>query len=164
MEAESKPGSAQPIIALLFWLTVAFAAGFVGSQASFEGLRDWYPMAAKPSFTPPNWVFGPVWTVLYAMMGVAAWQVSQTSDSLKGVALGCWVVQAVLNALWSWLFFGWRNLAGATVECGVLAAIILVTAILFLRIRSSAGWLMVPYFLWVCFATFLTFSFWQLNR
>jgi len=164
MESESKPGSAQPIIALLFWLTVAYLAGFIGSQASFQGLQEWYPAAAKPSFTPPNWLFGPVWTILFAMMGVAAWQVSQTAHALKPLALGIFVVQIVLNALWSWLFFAWRQLAWATIECGVLALMILITAVLFFKIRKSAGWLMAPYFLWVCFATFLTYSIWQLNR
>jgi tryptophan-rich sensory protein len=125
-------------------------------------VRDWYPTIAKPAWTPPSWLFGPVWTILYAMMGVAAWLVWRRVG--WSGALVWFAIQLALNATWSPVFFGLHRLGLALVNIGLLWLAILGTTIAFWRVAPVAGGLFVPYLAWVSFATALNFAIWQLNR
>ena len=155
-------------LALLGWLVLVAAAGAVGAVASLDA-RAFYGALAKPAWAPPGWVFGPVWSALYVMMGVAAWLVWRTvpagvarlTDRRRGLAL--FVGQLALNALWTWLFFAWRRGAVAFAEILLLWLAIVVTAWYFSRVRELAAWLLVPYLCWVSFATALTWAVWQRN-
>ena len=148
-------------IGLGFWLAVTFAAAWIGSR--FQP-GDWYAGLIKPALTPPAWVFGPVWTLLYVMMATAAWLVWRM-DSLANaiVPLGLFLGQLALNALWSYLFFGLQRPGLAFLDIVALWLAILATLISFWRSNPSAGLLLLPYLLWVSFATYLNFQFWRLN-
>ena len=140
--------------------------GGLSGIATARGVQDWYPTLAKPSFNPPSWVFGPVWSVLYVMMGIAAflvWQKGWESGAVR-VALGLFAVQLVLNGLWSILFFGMRSPGLAFVEILVLWVAIGGTVALFWRVSPVAGMLLLPYEAWVTFAAVLNGSIWFLNR
>jgi benzodiazapine receptor len=140
-----------------------FAAAAIGSIASVRA-EAFYAEMFRPSWAPPGWLFGPVWTALYIMMAVAAWLVVQ-ERGWKGSrpAMNLFFLQLVFNALWSWIFFAWRSGGGAFAEILLLWVLILATLIAFWRIRPLAGALMLPYLLWVSFATALTLRVWQLN-
>lgn len=154
------------------WITLAVAiitselAGIVGSLFTVSAVREWYPTLIRPSFAPPSWVFGPVWTTLFALMGVAAWLVWEKGTRRQDVrvALGAFLVQLVLNTLWSIIFFGMQSLGGALMEIALLWLAIAATIILFARISKPAAWLLAPYILWVSFAAYLNYAFWVLNR
>jgi benzodiazapine receptor len=157
-----KPRSqASQIIGLLGWLLVVFAAAAVGAVASVDA-ASFYAQLSKPSWAPPAWLFGPVWSVLYSLMGVAAWLVWRSSGTHKA-ALGLFVAQLAANALWSWLFFGWNRGALAAMEVLVLLGLIGCTAVAFWRSSRVAALLLVPYLMWVSFASVLTWSVWQSN-
>jgi translocator protein len=146
---------------LALWLVLCFGAAAFGSQFS---PGEWYAELAKPAWTPPGWLFGPVWSVLYAMMGIAAWLIWKDAGfSGARVALGLFVFQLVLNAAWSWLFFGLQEPGLALVDIGLLWAAILATAVAFRHHRPLAAGLLVPYLLWVSFAAALNFEIWRLN-
>ncbi len=149
------------LIGLLGWLLVAFAAGSVGAVASVDA-SSFYAELSKPSWAPPAAVFGPVWSALYALMGVAAWLVWRSPGS-KGVAWGLFGAQLAANALWSWLFFAWHRGALAAVEVLVLLALIVATVGAFWRTSRLAALLLVPYLLWVSFASVLTWAVWRSN-
>jgi tryptophan-rich sensory protein len=147
--------------ALIVYLLAAFAAAGLGSRF-VPG--EWYRDLEKPSFNPPGAVFGPVWTVLYTMMAVAAWLVwRQRRQSNTQWALIVWCVQLVLNGAWSWLFFGRHEIGLALAEILLLWVAILVTTVLFRRVSKIAAALMLPYLGWVSFATVLNAAFWRLN-
>lgn len=146
---------------LLGWLLVAFAAAAVGAIASVDAAA-FYSQLSKPPWAPPGWLFGPVWSVLYSLMGVSAWLVWRSPGSTRG-ALALFGSQLVANALWSWLFFAWHRGALASVEVLVLLALIVWTVTAFWRINRLAAALLVPYLLWVGFASLLTWSVWQAN-
>jgi translocator protein len=148
-------------LALVGWLVACYLTAAVGSAAGSPG--PWYDALAKPSFNPPNWVFGPVWTVLYGMMGVAAWLVWRERHRIRTLALGLFAVHLVLNAAWSWFFFGLQDLQLAFAGIIVLWTAILTLTLLFWRIRPLAGALLLPYLAWVGFASFLNFTLWQMN-
>jgi len=157
-----KPRSlASQWVGLLGWLLAAFATGAVGAVASVDA-ASFYAELSKPSWAPPAWVFGPVWSGLYALMGIAAWLVWRSSGS-KRVALGFFGAQLVANALWSWLFFAWHRGALAAAEVLILLALIVATLVAFWRISRSAALLLVPYLLWVSFASLLTWAVWRSN-
>jgi tryptophan-rich sensory protein len=123
-----------------------------------------YAELVRPDWAPPAALFGPVWTLLYAMMAVSAWLVWMRRGSRPvRLALAVFVTQLALNALWSWLFFGWRLGGPAFLDIVVLWALIVATLVLFWRIRPLAGWLLVPYLAWVTFAAALNYRLWQLN-
>ena len=143
------------------WLVAAFAAGAVGAVASVDA-PSFYAQLSKPSWAPPAGVFGPVWSTLYALMGVAAWLVWR-SPGPKRVALGLFGAQLAANALWSWLFFAWHQGAMAAVEVLVLLALIVATVAAFWRSSRLAALLLVPYLLWVGFASALTWAVWRSN-
>ena len=149
------------LLGLAGWLLLAFAAAALGAIASIDA-PSFYAKLNKPSWAPPAGVFGPVWTFLYAAMGVAAWLVWRAPGARR-LALGLFGVQLVANVLWSWLFFAWQLGAAAAVEILVLLALIVATAAAFWRHSRVAGLLFVPYILWVAFASALTWSVWRGN-
>jgi tryptophan-rich sensory protein len=125
---------------------------------------SFYGQLAQPSWAPPASVFGPVWSVLYAMMGIAAWLVWREGGfAARRRALTVFVVQLALNALWSWLFFAWHHGALALLDIALLWVLIVVTIVLFWRVRPLAGALLLPYLAWVSFASALNYAVWQLN-
>lgn len=150
---------------LLITVMLPLLAGVIGSMFTVSAIQEWYPVLIKPALNPPSWVFGPVWTTLYIMMGVAAFLVWRRGEKFKSVVLplSLFGVQLVLNALWSIVFFGMHNLELAFIEILLLWFAILATIISFFKISKLAGWLLVPYLLWVSFASYLTFSIWMLN-
>ncbi|MFG6460274.1 TspO/MBR family protein [Roseateles sp. DXS20W] len=152
-----------PLIGLVLWLAVTFVAAAAGAIASMDA-PAFYAQLDKPGWAPPAWLFGPVWTVLYLLMGVAAWLVWRERPSQRADgALGLYLLQLGLNALWSWLFFGWRQGALAMVDVVLLLALVAITAAAFWRIRPLAGGLLLPYLAWVGFASVLTWAVWQRN-
>lgn len=159
----SRRSATSQVIGLLAWLAVAFGAAAVGAVASIDA-ASFYAQLAKPAWAPPGSVFGPVWSVLYLLMGIAAWLVWREQGA-RGMtpALGLFLVQLAANALWSWLFFAWRNGALAFADVLVLLALIVATLLAFWRIRRLAGILLLPYLAWVCFASALTWAVWQSN-
>ncbi len=156
---------ARDIVEAVVSIVVCQGAGLIGSLATFPSIPTWYASLEKPAFNPPNWVFGPVWTTLYTLMGIAAFLVWRKGISKREVkiALGIFLVQLVLNTLWSVIFFGLHFLAGGLVVIVVLWIAILLSILTFFRISKAAGALLIPYILWVSFATILNFSLWQLN-
>ncbi len=136
-------------------------AGIIGSIFTFSSISTWYALLEKPFFTPPAWVFGPAWTILYALMGIALYLVWEKGITPK--AMEFFGIQLTLNIVWSVLFFGLKNPLLAFIEIIGLWISILVTIIEFQRISSKAAWLLAPYLGWVTFAAVLNFFVWQLN-
>ena len=151
-------------LTFLAFLAASFAAAAIGGIATGSGVRDWYPTLAKPSWTPPSWLFGPVWTALYACIAVAGFLVWKKAGfrGATGTML-LFALQLILNAAWSWVFFGLRQPGWAFAEILVLWASILATTIALFRISGTAGALFVPYLLWVTFAAVLNGAIWRLN-
>lgn len=146
-------------------ILIAQAAGILGSVFTASNVGGWYTTLAKPELNPPAWVFGPVWTTLYTLMGIAAYLVWRKIDAPGAkLALTLYGVQLALNALWSILFFGLHSPGGALVEVVFLWLTILATIIAFAKISKSAAWLLVPYILWVSFAMYLNYMLWMLNQ
>lgn len=146
-------------------IVIAECIGVLGSVFTASAIPTWYATLIRPSFAPPSWVFGPVWTMLFAMMGVSACIVWRQRKQRKDVrhALDIFGIQFALNVLWSALFFGMQNPGAAFVEIIVLWFAILFTIVTFAKISRLAAWLLVPYLLWVSFATVLNYAFWMLN-
>ena len=153
-------------IKLVISIAVPLVVGGLSGFATARGVATWYPTLIKPSFNPPAWIFGPVWTLLYIMMGVAAFLVWRLGIATEGVklALAVFAVQLSLNGLWSILFFGMHAPGWALIEIGVLWLAIVMTIVLFWRVSPTAGMLLVPYWAWVSFASVLNASLWWLNR
>ena len=152
------------VFALLGWLLICYAVAAVGAVMSMSGLLSWYPLLIKPSFNPPDWVFGPVWTVLYTMMGISAWMVWRKRGWAEGqVPLGWFTLQLTLNMAWSGLFFLYENPGLAFVEIIILWITIAATTVSFWSVDRRASLLLVPYLAWVTFATVLNFAIWRLN-
>lgn len=151
-------------MALVVFVALCLAVAAVGGAVTATSVGTWYAALAKPSFNPPDWLFGPVWTTLYLMMAVAAWRVWRARGRVDArAALGLWALQLALNLVWSFVFFGARMIGAALVEIVVLLVAILATLALFWRIDRVAGALLVPYAAWVGFATLLTAALWRLN-
>ncbi len=147
---------------------ICLLAGIIGSLFTMPAIPSWYASLAKPAFSPPNWLFGPVWTILYILMGISlylVWSKQGKSGMVKGKAsaLKVFAVQLALNALWSVLFFGLRSPALGFAGIVLLWISIAATMHLFRKIDRKAFWLLVPYILWVSFAAFLNFSVWMMN-
>lgn len=150
--------------ALLGFVVLCFAVAAAGGAVTATSVGTWYAGLAKPAFNPPDWVFGPVWTVLYVMMAVAAWRVWRRRAAPGArPALGAWAVQLALNLSWSFVFFGARMPGAALAEIAALLAAIVATLVLFRRIERLAGALLVPYVAWVAFAAVLNAAIWALN-
>jgi tryptophan-rich sensory protein len=146
-------------------LAVPLAVGVLSGLATARGVSEWYPGLAKPAFTPPDWLFGPAWTVLYLLMGLAAWLVWRRRDEARvGVPLLLFTAQLLLNGLWSVLFFGLRSPGAAAVEILVLWVAIGVTIRAFHRVSVPAAVLLAPYWAWVTFAAILNLTIWMMNR
>ncbi|MEM1121208.1 MAG: TspO/MBR family protein [Bacteroidota bacterium] len=152
-------------VKLIICILGCVALGSVGGIATASSIDTWYANINKPSFNPPNWLFAPVWTTLFTLMGVAlalVWHEGpQRSIVKKGITF--FGIQFGLNMLWSWLFFGAQQPLWAFVEIIILWVFIFLTIRTFFNIRAVSGWLMVPYLLWVSFAAILNFAIWQLN-
>lgn len=139
-------------------------AGIVGSFFTVKSVSGWYSTLNKPSFNPPNWLFGPVWVTLYTLMGVSLfliWQQKEKTDIKP--ALGIFAVQLILNTLWSVIFFGLHQPFFAFIEIIALWASILMTILVFHKVSGIAAYLLIPYFLWVSFAGILNFFLWRMN-
>jgi tryptophan-rich sensory protein len=155
----------QNILTLLGAIVITEGAGIIGSFFTTPSIPTWYAGLTKPALNPPSWVFGPVWTTLFLLMGIALFLVYQKGWSHHNVkvALIIFAVQLVLNVLWSILFFGLHSPGLAAIEIGFLWISILVTIIAFMPISRAAGLLLIPYILWVSFASYLNISIWFLN-
>lgn len=156
---------AAQMLGLTGWLALVFAAAMVGAIASVDA-PSFYAQLVRPAWAPPASVFGPVWSTLYILMGIAAWLVwreRNVEPALTRIALGLFVAQLIVNALWSWLFFVWRQGALAFAGALLLAALIAAAIGAFWRIHRLAAALLVPYLAWVTFACVLTWSVWRAN-
>lgn len=155
------------ITRILTLVVTCLVIGYFSGMGTRSAITTWYPTLVKPSFNPPNWIFAPVWSMLYIMMGVAAGLVWNRIDFEKEIvkkALVFFAIQLALNALWSYLFFGLRNPTLAGIEIVILWLMIFETYVKFSKINKIAGYLFIPYLLWVSFATVLNASIWWLNR
>ncbi|MCD0473396.1 tryptophan-rich sensory protein [Flavobacterium sp. EDS] len=155
------------ITRILAVVVTCLAIGYFSGIVTRSSIDIWYPTLIKPSFNPPNWVFAPAWSLLYLLMGVAAglvWdRIEYEKEAVKN-ALVFFAIQLALNALWSYLFFGLMNPLLALIEIFVLWLMIYETLLKFIKINKVAGYLLVPYLLWVSFATILNASIWWLNK
>jgi tryptophan-rich sensory protein len=152
------------LVGLAVSMGVCFGAGFVGSLFTTPSIPIWYAGLVKPSWTPPAWIFGPVWSVLYGMMALALWLIWRRSGfATAAVPIALFMVQLVLNVLWSLLFFGLRMPGVAFAEIVLLWLAILATLITFWRLNTSAGYLLLPYLVWTAFAGALNFALWRMN-
>ena len=150
-------------LGLAGWLLASFAAAAMGGLASVNA-AGFYGDLVRPPWAPPAWLFGPVWSVLFLLMGVAAWLVWRDHGFRgAGAALKLYLAQLLANALWSWLFFAWRQGAFAFAEVVVLWLLIAATIFSFWRLHRLAALLLVPYLAWVSFAAALNFVLWRLN-
>lgn len=146
-------------------IAVCLMIGFLSSFATQSSVNDWYLELNKPSFNPPNWIFAPVWTILYIMMGVAAgivWAKGFYHIWVK-TALYHFGIQLLFNALWSIIFFGFKNTFGALLVILTLLILLIFTIKWFTVVSKTAAYLLIPYLLWVCFATALNYKIWELN-
>jgi len=153
------------VAVFVFFILICFGTAWTGAQVS-PGIAssDWYDQLSKPDWNPPGWLFGPVWTALYTMMAIAAWRIwSKAGFSDAKPEFTLFFVQLALNGLWSQLFFGMQNPGLAFLEIIFLLIAIIITTLLFFRRDRIAGWLMVPYILWVAFATVLNGTIWMMN-
>ncbi len=151
------------ILGLVYWLVLSLAVANLGALASVQA-QSFYGQLIQPTWAPPAWLFGPVWSLLYAMMAVAAWLVwREGAWRQRRPALTLFLVQLGFNALWSWLFFAWHLGAWAFADIVALWLLIVSTVLCFWRVRPLAGALLIPYLLWVSFAALLNYAAWQLN-
>jgi len=150
---------------LILSIVICQAAGLIGTVFTLDSIPTWYAALNKPSFNPPNWLFGPVWTILYLMMGISLfiiWKEDLKNKVVKS-AFTVFMIQLFLNTIWSIVFFGMQSLAGGLIIIVLLWIMILITILKFMKISRVAGILLIPYLLWVSFATFLNFSIFKLN-
>lgn len=153
-------------IKLIIALALPQIVGLSGALLTNTGDSSWFQQIEKPSWNPPSWLFAPVWTTLYILMGIALYIVwkSGAPDRLKKPAITLWAVQLVLNFFWTLIFFGAEEPGWALVEIIALWVAILLTIFAFARISKLSAWLLVPYIAWVSFASILTATIWQLNK
>lgn len=148
--------------ALLVSIIICNLAGAIGSIFTFEAIPNWYATLTKPSFSPPNWVFGPVWTTLYLLMGISAYLIWEKSKKFN-MPLKIFALQLFLNALWSFIFFGMKNPALAFLEIIALWLSVAYTIVLFYKLDKRAAYLLLPYIAWITFASVLNYFIWKLN-
>ena len=150
---------------LIFSIFVCQLAGIIGSIFTARAVPRWYATLSKPWFTPPSWVFAPVWITLYTMMGISFYLVLKQGIKLKDIRIPgiIFIIQLILNSLWSIIFFGMRQPYFAFVEIIVLLIFIFLTIITFFKVSKTAGYLLIPYIAWVFFAAILNYAIWQLN-
>ncbi len=148
-------------------ITLIVGCNLIGALGAIWTSSDgtWYKEIKKPSFNPPNWIFGPVWTLLFSLMGITLYLIWISPPSkIKTIALIFFEIQFIFNVLWSYLFFGANNPFLSLIEIFILLIFILITGIYFYTINKFAGYLLIPYFLWVSFASFLNYNLWTLNK
>ncbi len=163
-KSSTAPASAEWFrwLGLAFWLILSFLPAWTGSHFP---PGEWYAQLRRPPLTPPGWLFAPVWTVLYALMGLAAWLVWQRAGWFAAAwPLALFLLQLLLNGLWSYLFFGWQRPGLALLDLLALWLVVLSTIRVFERHHQTAALLLVPYLLWLSFAAYLNLGFWLLNR
>ena len=151
---------------MIGFVLLSLVAGFLGTLVTVTGSDSWFALELiKPAWQPPNYLFAPVWTILYILMGMAAGYVVSQGWSKKEVkiATGVFLIQLVLNVFWSYLFFGWHMLMAATIDIVTLFVVICFMMYLFYRIKHVAAYLLIPYVLWVAFATVLCATIWIMN-
>ena len=152
---------------IIYCVAICLVVGYLSSITTQSSINTWYPTLIKPSFNPPNWLFAPVWTLLFIMMGIAAgmiWNQLENQRELVKKALLFFTVQLLLNALWSYLFFGLNNVLLALIEVILLWLVIYETFHIFKKIDKKAAYLFIPYLIWVAFAAILNGSIYYLNR
>ncbi len=160
MESPSKQNQ---IIGFIGWVILCFTASAAGAIASIQA-KTFYGKLTQPEWAPPGWLFGPVWSILFALMAIAAWLVWRDGGFSKHrIALTLFIIQLIPNVLWSWLFFAWNRGGLAFADILLLWVLIATTIISFWRVNRLAGAMLIPYLLWVSFAAFLNYSVWQLN-
>lgn len=152
---------ARSVAILVGFLVLCFGVAAVGGLSTAEGVREWYPALDKPPWTPPNWAFGPIWTTLYTLMAVAAWDVARRGDA--GRPLAWFFAQLGLNALWSPVFFAWQQPGPALVVITALWLAIVATMVAFWPKSRVASFLLAPYLLWVTIAWSLNAWIWAFN-
>lgn len=156
----------QKVLRIALVVMTCLVIGYLSGMVTRESITTWYPTLIKPVFNPPNWIFAPVWTSLYIMMGVAGglvWNKLEGNEALVKKAFLFFIIQLALNALWSLIFFKLHNLLLASIEVVLLLLMIFETYTQFKKIDKIAGLLLIPYLAWVSFATVLTISIWYLN-
>ena len=150
---------------LFFSLLITLAVGGIAGYYTASSIGTWYAGLNKPSFNPPNWIFGPVWTILYILMGIALYYVwSLPVSKSRNIALIIFFVQLALNFIWSIIFFNLHQMGWAFIDIILLLCFIAATMFLFNQLSKPAAWLLLPYLLWVSFALVLNFALWQLNK
>lgn len=157
----------QKYLRIIYCVTICLVVGFLSGKVTQSSITTWYPTLTKPIFNPPNWIFAPVWTLLYIFMGIAAglvWNEINSKEKEVKNALKFFIIQLGLNALWSYLFFGLNNVFLAAVEVILLLLMIYETYLKFKPINKNSSYLLIPYMAWVSFASVLTWSIWWLNR
>lgn len=163
MYAGNDRGYVMPIMRLILWIIVCQLPAMAGSAVA-AGNYAWYHTLNQPAFTPPDWLFAPVWTILYVLMGVAAFLITRHGLSAQNrTALLVFIVQLAVNALWMPLFFGLHQIGLAFVLLLVLTALAVWTVVLFWKLSRNAGWLLAPYIVWLLFACALNGFIWKLN-
>ena len=153
------------ILRAIISIGVCLVVGAVSGLFTADAIPTWFTTIQKPSWNPPNWLFGPVWTTLYVLMGIAFFLVWRSPNSAdKSRAMWAFGTQLVLNFFWSFIFFKQQNISGAFIEILFMLAAIVATIVLFSKVNRTAAWLLAPYLAWVSFASFLNFTIWQLNK
>jgi translocator protein len=161
---QSYTKTVDPSLKLIISLALTLLVGFGASFAAADAVNSWYSDLQKPFFTPPSWVFAPIWTILYILMGISfyrVWKLTETSK--RNIALFVFVLQLLFNGIWSFIFFKLHAIGLAFADIFILWVTIIVTMYLFTSLSRLAAWLLYPYLLWVSFAALLNFSIWQLN-
>jgi tryptophan-rich sensory protein len=159
----SKPSKKQQALALVISLTICYFVSFVGAIATVNA-KQFYASLVQPSWSPPGWVFGPVWIILYTMMGLSAWLIWRKNGfNAHASSLLLYLFHLIPNVLWSWLFFSWQSGAASFIAIIILLILIFLTIIAFFRINKPAAMLLVPYLWWVAFAAVLNYVLWQNN-
>ena len=153
-------------IKIVITVAICLTVGYLSSLVTQESIETWYPTIKKPSFNPPNWIFAPVWTLLFVLMGIAAglvWDKYEENKELVKKGMLFFGIQLFFNALWSYLFFGLHNLLLASIEIILLLLLIFETYLIFKKLDKKISFLLIPYMLWVGFATILTITIYILN-
>lgn len=152
-------------LAFIISIAITLSIGALGGWATAQSVKTWYPTLNKPFFNPPNWLFGPVWTSLYILIGIAAYLVWMKRDQITHVprTVAIYFIQLILNLGWSFIFFYLHEIGFALAEILMLLAVIILNAVLFYRIDKWAGLIFIPYILWVSFAAFLNYNLFILN-